>query len=138
MIQFRNYISDRPGYAGPMHADIEGARLTVVLEGRFARTAVADFGQPLPQVTSCRDATPEDIAAIYPLLDEVTRDNYESPEFIEPRRVKLLAFADGATGALLVHGEPEFWSIVYRPHNGPPFASSIELPYAEATRAAVQ
>lgn len=138
MIQFRNYISDGPGYAGPLHADIEGARLTLVLEGKFARTAVADFGQPLPRVTACRDATHEDIAAIYPLLDEVTRGNYESPEAIEPRRVKLLTFADGATGALLVHGEPEFWSIVYRPQIGLPFARSLELPYAEATRAAVQ
>lgn len=138
MIQFRNYISDGPGYAGLLHADIDGARLTVVLEGKFARTAVADFGQPLPRVTACRDATREDIAAIYPLLDEVTRNNYESPEAIEPRRVKLLAFADGATGALLVHGEPEFWSIVYRPQSGLPFARSLELPYAEATRAAVQ
>lgn len=138
MIQFSNYISDGPGYTGPVHADIEGARLTVVLEGKFARTAVADFGQPLPQVTACRDATHEDIAAIYPLLDEATREHYESSEVIEPRRVKLLVFADGATGALLVHGEPEFWSIVYRPQNGPPFARSLELPYAEATRAAVQ
>lgn len=138
MIQFSNYISDGPGYAGPVHADIEGARLTVVLEGEFARTAVADLGLPLPRVTACRDATHDDIAALYPQLDEVTRANYESPEVIEPRRVKLLAFADGATGALLVHGEPEFWSIVYRPQNGPPFARSLELPYAEATRAAVQ
>lgn len=138
MIQFQNYISDGPGYAGTVHVDIEGSRLTVVLDGKVARTAVTDLGQPLPQVTACRAATHEDIAAIYPLLDDATRENYESSEVIEPRRVKLLVFADGATGALLVHGEPEFWSIVYRPKNGPPFARSLELPYAEATRAAVQ
>jgi hypothetical protein len=102
------YISDGPGYAGPLHVRIDSERITVLAgESRYA--AALPF--PLPPIVAARPADDEDVEFVWSLLGEGPREYLEAPEHLDPARAVMLSFGDGRRGTLVVHGEPVLLSI---------------------------
>lgn len=108
-LHFQKYCSDGPGYRGAVEIDVDGDRLACRLDG--APDQVVFLPLVVPEIIGAAQATEEDLPVIWSILNAGSRDYLMDMSFIDLSRVKVLAFANGKRGFLLLYGEPNFIGI---------------------------
>lgn len=110
-VVFPSYCSDGPGYAGTLTFEFDEDRITLTAGESLTWT----LPQPLPQILGVRDYRDEDLPFLEANLcveDRVYLEDADGNLCLDNDRVKILDHVDGQVGALLVHGEPCFFSLV--------------------------
>lgn len=109
--RIQQYMSDGPGYAGPIDLLVDSERITV-LAGPSRYAAALPF--ELPPIVAARPAADEDVGFVWSLLGDGPREYLEAPQYLDPGRAMVLSFGDGRLGTLVLHGEPMLLSIGLR------------------------
>jgi hypothetical protein len=109
-IKFERYISDGPGFAGEVLFRLAGAVLRQTCGGEVVPYSLVDV---LPTITGVEDMPAHNAASVFNALDLDTQEYVGSPTSIDPDRVKLLDFADGESGFLILYGEPCYFTLVH-------------------------
>lgn len=113
-ILFDRYISDGPGYRGALSFEIKGVSIAQFNGDAGQAQETVDLCSELADVTDVQ-AMPADAdlaTALFWALPEAVRDYLESPAGVDADRVRLLRFADGSQGALVVAGEPCYYTLI--------------------------
>lgn len=114
-VEFSSYISDGPGYLGKLTFELAGDKITLSAGDVHTWT----LPDRLPNVVAARDYTDEDFPLLQANLCTEVLDYLQDADgrlCFEDERVKILAFADGQIGFLIVHGEPSFFDLVCGSH----------------------
>lgn len=109
---FEGYISDGPGYAGPVEVRlIDGLCLVTTRAGGEADTSMAWMGAGLGSIAGVGPMLEQDREALFAALSDDSQQYVGDPSGLDPQRVRTVVFADGRRGAVLLWGEPQFVSI---------------------------
>lgn len=115
MVVFTSYCSDGPGYAGPLTYELAGDRITLT-KGEVITWTLPDR---LPMLIGVRDYQVGDLSFVGANLCDADREYLQDADgslSLDNDRVKILNFADGQVGTLIVHGEPCFFCLVCGSH----------------------
>lgn len=112
------YISDGPGYVGPLVCHIGNGVAQVVCprlqdaSGNL-RLQQASIDKNHPSISSVLEYEPAYAQRIYENLREESRDFCEGPEQVVEERIAIVRWSNGAMGAIMFWGEPCYFSAIH-------------------------
>lgn len=113
-IVIRDYVPDSPGYYGDVVFELGRNTLT--------QTAKCTLEFQLPLKMAALIAVSDYSSAthaswVWSFLSENTKDYLlGQPKYIDPERVKVLTFAGGVKGFLMMHGDSASFTLVVGPY----------------------
>lgn len=112
VVSIPNYVSDGPGYSGPVSLTLEGANAYLFTQkSDMAQPAFIALPAAVPPVTAVAECTTADLDFVWGRLSKETREYLGEVAYIDTDVTRILHFADGQRGFVMFHGEACFFTL---------------------------